>query len=297
MRIAITQIIILSFFYTTAMISCSHSGKLKLNQKIFNEYEAYDFIKYQLSLGARIPNSQAHNDIVIWLKNSLVKNGWLVSSDKAVVNGHELENIIAKWGTGDEWIIIGAHYDNRIYADNDPIVSNRQYPVPGANDGASGVSVLLELSNSIPHLLDNNNKTIWLVFFDLEDDGNIKDYDWIMGSRHFVETLNENPDQVVIIDMIGDKELNIYEEYNSDKQITEKIWNIAKELGYSGIFIPKIKYHMLDDHIPFIEKGIPAIDIIDFDYPYWHTINDTADKVSPDSLFVIGKVLINYLLQ
>ena len=133
------------------------------------------------------------------------------------------------------------------------------------------------------------------VHFDLEDDGNIPGYDWIMGSRHFVENLNEYPDKVVIIDMIGDKDLNIYKEFNSNKYLTNTIWNVADELGYKEYFIHELKYRILDDHIPFIEKGIQSIDIIDFDYPYWHTIRDTKDKVSPESLNIVGDVLLNWL--
>ena len=112
-------------------------------------------------------------------------------------------------------MIIGAHYDSRLLADPDPDPSLRNQPVPGANDGASGVAVLLELARILPKNLD---KTIWLVFFDAEDNGNIPGYDWIMGSRVFVQTLIDKPDEAIIIDMIGDADLNIYQEKNSDQK-------------------------------------------------------------------------------
>jgi len=293
MRIDITiTMLSISFFLTTTSCSTLFSNQFAT---AFDENESYEYVHYQMNLGARIPKSQAHKAIENWLEDTLYDNGWDVSVDKATVMDHELKNIIGKWGKGEEWIILGAHYDNRIFADNDPIASNHYLPVPGANDGASGVAVLLELSKVIPKLIDNQRKTIWLVFFDLEDDGNIAGYDWIMGSRHFVENLNKFPDKVVIIDMIGDRDLNIYKEFNSNQYLTNNIWNIADELGYKDYFIPELKYHILDDHIPFIEKGIQAIDIIDFDYPYWHTIHDTTDKIAPESLNIVGDVLLNWL--
>jgi hypothetical protein len=95
--------------------------------------------------------------------------------------------------------------------------------------------------------------------------------------------------------MIGDADLNIYREKNSDPTLTDQIWKAAKELGFEDKFIDHKKYDMLDDHTPFIEKGIPAVDIIDFDYPYWHTTQDTADKVSSTSLAVVGNTLLKWL--
>jgi len=155
------------------------------------------------------------------------------------------------------------------------------------------VAVLLELARILPNNLD---KTIWLVFFDAEDNGNIPGYDWIMGSRVFVQSLENKPDEAIIIDMIGDANLNIYQELNSDQTLTDTIWKVANNLGYDQ-FIPIPKYRILDDHIPFIEAGIPAIDIIDFDYPYWHTTQDTLDKVSVQSLEAIGETLRTYILD
>ena len=195
---------------------------------------------------------------------------------------------------GKQWVILGAHYDSRISADQDPDLNMRHLPVTGANDGASGVAVLLELARSLPQDLD---REVWLVFFDLEDQGNQEGWEWILGSRAFADSLEGKPDAVVIIDMIGDADLNLYREANSDPQLTDQIWGLADELGYSSIFINSVKFSILDDHLPFIEKGIPAIDIIDFDYPYWHTVQDTADKVSAQSLEVIGRVLHTWLTR
>lgn len=218
--------------------------------------------------------------------------------------GQPVRNVISKLGQGHPWIILGAHYDSRILADHDPNIQNQKLPVPGANDGASGVSVLLELGRILPgyfleeHKISNYRANqIWLVFFDAEDNGNIPGWDWILGSRAFVNKLEEQPDAVVIVDMIGDENLNIYIEKNSDQNLSEEIWSLASDLGYSTYFIPIQKYSILDDHIPFIEAGITAIDIIDFDYEYWHTIEDTIDKTSAQSLQIVGDTLLAWILD
>jgi Zn-dependent M28 family amino/carboxypeptidase len=105
------------------------------------------------------------------------------------------------------------------------------------------------------------------------------------------------PRAVIIVDMVGDADLNIYKERNSDPEIMDEIWGTAKRLGYESKFIPDYKHSMLDDHTPFLEAGIPAVDIIDFDYPYWHTTQDTPDKVSAESLQVVGETLRAWLVQ
>jgi Zn-dependent M28 family amino/carboxypeptidase len=187
-----------------------------------------------------------------------------------------IRNIFARRGEAGPWIILGAHYDSRILADQDPDPNLRTQPVMGANDGASGVAVLLELARTLPADLPLN---IWLVFFDAEDNGDIQGWEWIMGSSAFVQTLPAKPDAAIIIDMIGDANLNIPKEQNSTPALVEEIWQTAKELGYETIFLDQPGYSMLDDHTPFLQAGIPAVDIIDFDYPYSHTLEDTADKV------------------
>ncbi len=166
-------------------------------------------------------------------------------------------------------------------------------PVPGANDGASGVAVLLELARTLPE----DTVPVWLVFFDAEDNGRITGWDWILGSRAFVEEIEVNPQAVVIVDMIGDADLNIHLEKNSNLEIRTEIWGMAERLGYGDVFINTEKYAMLDDHTPFLEAGIPAVDIIDFDYPYWHTIADTPDKVSAKSLLAVGDTLWHWVVE
>lgn len=258
----------------------------------FNGSLAYKDVMVQIELGPRIPGSTAHQETINYIVSEMKKNGWTTEIQSLKLMGKPVQNVIAKPGRGKPWIIFGAHYDSRIYADQDPIEGNKTKPVPGANDGASGVAVLLELGRVLPKELD---KPIWLVFFDSEDNGNIDGWDWSLGSQAFVDSLEEKPDAAVILDMVGDKNLNIYKEKNSDPTLSDAIWADASELGYSQQFIKSYKYRMIDDHIPFLQAGIPAVDIIDFDYPYWHTTQDTADKVSPDSLKIVGDTLFYWI--
>jgi Zn-dependent M28 family amino/carboxypeptidase len=135
------------------------------------------------------------------------------------------------------------------------------------------------------------------VFFDTEDNGGIEGWDWILGSREFVRNNSVQPKAVVILDMVGDADLNIYKERNSNPDLTNEIWSIAERLGYGDVFIPEYKYSMLDDHRPFLEAGMTAVDIIDFDYPYWHTVRDTPDNVSAESLQAVGETIQKWVLQ
>lgn len=256
-----------------------------------------DDLNYQLACGGRLPNSTCHTKVEGYIVNVLNQNHWHVEKQQFISNGKKGINIIGRYGIGDQPIIIGAHYDTRLTADRDPDPEKRTYAMPGANDGASGVAVLLHLARVIPTYFNKNHSAIWLVFFDLEDDGDYEGWDWILGSTEFVNRLTSRPKAAIVVDMVGDKDLNLYYEGNSDPNIQQSIWVVAGKLGYDKIFIPQIKYYMIDDHTPFLQKGIPAVDIIDFDYPYWHTINDTIDKVSPQNIQIVAQTLVEWLKE
>ena len=260
---------------------------------IFDGQRAYADVQIQVSMGPRVPGSEGHAKIREWMQGELESAGWQVEVQESEALGHPIKNIVAKRTNESPQIIFGAHYDTRIYADSDPDPLKHTAFVPGANDGASGVAVLMELARSLP----NDTPPVWLVFFDAEDNGNIETWDWILGSSEFVRNNTLQPRAVVIVDMIGDADLNIYKEFNSDPELTDEIWNTAKILGYENKFIPEYKHSMTDDHTPFVRAGIPAIDIIDFDYPYWHTVQDTPDKVSAESLEIVGKTLWTWVTQ
>jgi Zn-dependent M28 family amino/carboxypeptidase len=258
----------------------------------FNGERAYQDVIYQVNLGPRIPGSLGHDQAVEWMTNELDKARWQTEVLEQPFNGLTARNVVAKRGNGATWIILGAHYDTRHYADRDPNPDNHTQPVVGANDGASGVAVLLELARSLPADLD---KEIWLVFFDIEDQGGINGRNYIEGSTAFAQSLETNPTSVIIVDMVGDRELNIHYERNSDFEIMQQIWDTAAGLGYGNVFIPSYKYSMLDDHTPFLQRGIRAVDIIDFDNPTYHTIADTPENVSAESLTAVGTTLWTWL--
>ena len=260
----------------------------------FDGNRAYADVKTQDSFGPRIPGTAGHDQIVQWIKSQLTQASWQVEVQQTSLGGHPIQNIIARRGQpGQPWLILGAHYDTRMVSDQDPDPVKRALPMPGANDGGSGVAVLLELARDLPTTLQ---KQVWLVFFDAEDQGDLPGWDWILGSRAFANSLTSKPDAAVIVDMIGDANLNIYKELNSNPVLTDMIWKVAASLGYENQFIAQGKYRMEDDHTPFLEKGITAVDIIDFDYPYWHTAEDTPDKVSASSLQAVGDTLLKWLI-
>jgi glutaminyl-peptide cyclotransferase len=257
----------------------------------FNGQRAYQDVLSQVAFGPRVPDSPAHSKAIAYIEAELRKAGWQAEIQDTTWQGFPIQNIIASRTNQAPQLILGAHYDSRLLADQDP-GAGRNSPVPGANDGASGVAILLELARSLP----KDSPPTWLVFFDAEDDGGIAGRDWIMGSQAFVAALTFHPRAAIIVDMVGDANLNIYIERNSNAALVSEIWGQAARLGFERQFIPTIKYSMEDDHTPFLKAGIPAVDIIDFDYPYWHTAADTPDKVSPKSLQIVGDTLLAWVI-
>ena len=181
--------------------------------------------------------------------------------------------------------------------------------MPAANDGGSGVAVLLEMARVISQYYTPNQE-IRLVFFDAEDNGHIEPWasllpqtsGFLIGSALYANTLGANPnvDYMVLVDMVGDMDQKLPIEGYSNQvapDLTNAIWATAADLGYGEQFITTPRSAITDDHVPFIQLGIPAVDIIDLDYPYWHTAEDTLDKVSADSLERVGRTLIAYLEQ
>ncbi len=258
----------------------------------FNGQSALLLVEEQMAFGPRIPGSEASRKTALWIVEQLEAIGWETEIQHFSYRGIPLMNIIARSEGANESkpILLGAHYDTRPFADRDLI--NPEAPVPGANDGASGVAVLIELA----HVLDRDRlrQPVWLVFFDAEDSGNIDGWDWIVGSSFFADNLTQDLEAAVIVDMVGDRDLQLFIEKNSDPDLVHEIWELAGQLGYSA-FINTPKYAMIDDHSPFLRIGVPAIVIIDFDYPYYHTISDTIDKVSADSLEQVGRTLEHWL--
>jgi len=282
---------LLIYFLVLILSGCFPGAGVYENAK-FDGQRAYQEVIYQIGLGARYPGAIGHEQLLDYLTSVLERAGWDVERQIGIIHDKQVINLIASREDDPGYILLGAHYDNRIYADQDPVESLRTHYVPGANDGGSGVAVLLELARTLPEKLP---APVRLVFFDAEDNGGIQDWDWILGSRVFVRDMKPLPHSAIILDMIGDSDLQVYYESNSDPRIREEIWRVADDLGHGNIFIKEERHSMLDDHTPFLEVGIPAVVLIDFDYPYWHTTQDTADKVSPDSLQVVGDTITAWL--
>ena len=253
----------------------------------FDPEVAYQRVLEQCGFGPRPPGSINNRQLGDYLLSTVQSFGWQTLVHEFVYQDVPCRNITAQKGTG-PLVILGAHYDTRPYADYDPPQTRDQY-ILGANDGGSGVAVLLELARVLN--MDVVPYEVWLVFFDAEDSGRLDGWPFSVGAREYVQTLQVEPALVIVVDMVGDQEQTLYWEGNSHPQLRELVWTVADELGYGQFFIPQVQWHIIDDHLPFVEKGWKAIDIIDFDYPYWHTTQDTADRVSAESLGRVGRVL------
>ncbi len=265
---------------------------------VFDGEAAYAHVLAQCDLGFRPTGSEAGWATGDYIMAQLEAQGWTVETEEFTYRDTPVRNVVG-WasmgsdqGVGEEPVIIlGAHYDTRLSADEeDPSV-----PVMGANDGASGVAVLLELARTLDR--DKLQHQVWLAFFDAEDNGRLNGWEWCVGSSYMAAHLEVLPEAVVVVDMIGDADQQIYLEHNSDAPLQTRLWEIAATLGYSDMFISEYRWSMYDDHVPFARRGIPAVDIIDFDYPYWHTTQDTPDKVSAESLERVGRVVEVWLEQ
>lgn len=256
----------------------------------FDGQRAYKDVLAQCELGPRLPGSEASRQAGEYISRELQRAGWSVRMDDSTFQGVALHNIIASKGHGPA-VLIGAHYDSRAQADHDP--ENQTAPVPGANDGASGAAVLLELARTLD--VSKTNREVQLAFFDAEDQGELNGWPWSVGAEQVAANLTQLPEFVIVVDMIGDANQEIYWERLSTPWLNERLWAVAGQLGYEKQFVPTYKHSIIDDHLPFLERNIPAVDIIDFDYPYWHTRSDTADKVSAASLERVGRVLETWL--
>ncbi len=275
--------------------------------KKFNGSNAFALLQDQVDFGFRIPGSREHKKCGDWIVTKLTEYGWEVEEQPftATIRGTTLQmrNIIARngWISGSrDNIMLAAHWDTRPWADQDS-QANRNKPVPGANDGASGVAALLELARVFGETKPLVG--VELVFFDGEDYGPELSA-MFLGSEYFASKLTTSRINSyrwgVLLDMIGDRDLQIRPEHNSEAVASDlyiRIRGIAEELGTSTHFQSTGTLNILDDHIPLIAKGIKMYVLIDFDYPYWHTVEDTPDKCSAESLQIVGRVVENLVYR
>lgn len=296
---------IISVVFTLILLSLFSAGCSPQNKSGFNSSTAYDYLKKQVDFGPRVPGTQAHDECQKYITDELGKYTDQVCIQKFVFNAGgtkiPMTNVIGFLNPrASKSILLAAHWDSRPVADQEVLASDRKKPIPGANDGASGVAVLLELARMFSE--QKPDVGVAFVFFDGEDYGPKGD-DMYLGAKYFADNIKASltyknrtitPEFGILLDMIGDAKLNIYKERNSvtaNSGLVDRIWNTADALGYSSEFPKSIKYKISDDHIPLIHSGIDCIDLIDFDYAYWHTLDDTPDKCSPESLKKVGEVV------
>ena len=276
---------------------------------LFDSNQAFDFLKKQCEFGPRPPNSEAHRKTRDYLFAELKKHTDTVTLQPytSEVDTHStppervtlrMNNIIAEFGNDDsDTLLLAAHWDTRPCADKDPNPDNQREPILGANDGASGVAVLLEVARILKEVPPP--RRVIIVLFDGEDYGKTSEH-MFLGSRYFAKNMGKwKPDYGILLDMIGDKDLQIPIElfsWNANREYADAIWRRAQKLGLAP-FQYKLGYAIMDDHVPLIKAGIPMVNIIDFDYPHWHTLKDTVDKCSPKSLEVVGKLVINIIYE
>ncbi|MCS7187228.1 MAG: M28 family peptidase [Armatimonadetes bacterium] len=275
----------------------------------FNSERAFDFLVKQVEFGPRVPGTEESVKTQNFIAQKLQEAGAKVLRQKFSVTyrgkTYQMANVIGiVKGKSERKVLLCAHYDTRPVADQDPNPENRNKPIPGANDGASGVAVLLEIAQVLK--THQPPRTVVFAFFDGEDLGDIEDGGMFFGSKHFarnltVDGINLKAEMGVLLDMVGDRDFKSNDEWYSRfyaLQVVSGLVQAAQKLGYSRYFFQPPTLTILDDHVPLNEiAGIPTANIIDFDYPYWHTLQDTPDKCSPQTLSIVGKTVLQWLMS
>ncbi len=285
-----------------AVLGCAHGARA---EQEFDGTVAFQYIETQLSFGPRVPNTDGHRKTGDWILDHLRATAESVEEQAFVhvtASGDTLllRNLIGRFRPESaERILYVAHWDTRPVADRSRNVGDQMLPIPGANDGASGVALLLGVADAL--LQQPPRYGVDLLFVDGEDYGSFSDpelHDVLIGSRYYAKNLDPTaprPLFAVVWDMIGDRELRILQEGNSlagAPEVVQRVWERARELGYQRVFRREQGQYITDDHIPLQDVGIRAIDVIDLEFASWHTLEDTIDKVSSESLQIVGDVAV-----
>lgn len=300
----------------------SATARPKVAVPVFDADSAYESVRVQLSFGPRVPNTPAHEKCADYLAGKLKTFTEHVTVQKGQVyayNGTTLKfrNIIASWQPEtNNRILLCAHWDSRPYADHDPDPKNWRKPVDAANDGASGVGVLMEVARQLK--LHEPPIGIDIILFDAEDYGPPQDQEvdnseqfWGQGAQYWAN----NPHKPgyfakygILLDMVGARNATFLMEgvsmqYAAD--IVRLVWSAGNRIGYSSWFLYENGGYITDDHVPINKiRNIPTIDIIHLDrnsatgfFPYWHTTGDTFDKIDKNTLKVVGQTLLTVIFE
>lgn len=270
----------------------------------FDEARAWADLEKQVAFGPRVPGTDAHHRCREWLVQALTEAGGRVTVQAAVDSAYPvpgidtLYNIRARFGAENApYVVLGAHWDCRPWADRETDTAKKARPVDGANDGASGVAILLEMAREMGKTAPPLG--VELVLFDGEDAGNDSTPEtFCRGSQAYVALLGHpRPLHAIVVDMVGGKSLALHPEVQSVESapnLVDRLWAGAKTV-HAPAFLPGARFQVYDDHIPFIREGIPAVDLIDLDYPEWHTARDLPASCSAASLGQVGRVLLWHL--
>ena len=310
------------------LVSCTKQTAV-VERPSFNADSAYAYIEGQMAFGPRVPNSKAHNDCAVWLIQQLRAKGAQVELQRGQMpdyrgNMQQIYNIIAHFSTPEianrPRILLGAHYDTRPWCDEEADYADRYYNVPGANDGASGVGVLMEIGRQLgQRIADSTLRTpVDIVLFDVEDMGTPRFYTgmeredtWCLGSQlwaqNYVKELRSERYRFgIVLDMVGAPDASFPRELYSTqyaKNYQQQIWRTAEQLGYGALFNQQQSYPITDDHyyVNYI-AGIPCVDIIHYDISngtgfasWWHTRNDDMSNISCSTLQAVGEVVMSQL--
>lgn len=289
----------------------------------FDADSAYAFVAAQCNFGPRAMNTSAHDECGEWIAKKMAQYGCEVTSQYADLKGYDgtilkSRNIIAKHNSNSQnRILLCAHWDTRPWADNDPDSTNWKKAIDGANDGASGVGVLIEIARLLAKE-KTANIGIDFVFFDAEDWGtpqwshaNDNENTWALGSQHFAKNLPNGfkPKYGILLDIVGGQGAKFYREGISMQyapQIVKKVWKAARKAGYESHFPNQDGAMVTDDHLPLNQiAGIPTIDIISF-YPdcqqssfgpTWHTMNDNINFIDKNTLKAVGQTVVQVIFE
>ncbi len=277
----------------------------------FSGAKAMSYLQDQCAMGPRTPGSKGNQQLRKNIVDFAEENGLSVAlqcldmADPQGSGKFEICNIIVSAGPeGGDRLWIGAHYDTRPVCDRDPDAAKRSQPLTGANDGASGTAILMHLLEILGH--NPPGQGVNLIFFDGEDSGISGDpTSYCKGSQHLAKTWNNfgvplssgKPVGLILLDMVGEKNASIPREAYSHQyapEFCDRIFSRAESLGL-GVFLNLPGPAVYDDHVPFLQRGIPAVDLIDFDFPQWHTTADTPDICSEDTLEQVGTLITSII--